>query len=77
MAHHRLAEMTSMTTSRFNPDSWYGPFREVTSVTFLQSKFAKPGCGSAEVKLSCGHTTYRKWSKAPTYKARCLLCAST
>jgi hypothetical protein len=50
------------------------PMRRIVHMGFIQGKYAPPLSGTAEIKLSCGHTVYREWSKAPLKNARCWEC---
>lgn len=51
-----------------------GPLRRIRKLTFGQSKFARPGHGTAELVLACGHVKYVKNSKVPDDRTRCREC---
>ena len=52
----------------------FGPLRKIRGLTMGQSKYARPGHGTAELRLSCGHVKYVKNSKVPDYRTRCREC---
>jgi len=51
-----------------------GPFRRVMRLEYYQADSCPSGGSTVAVKLSCGHTIYRKGSKAPRVRARCWRC---
>ncbi len=52
-----------------------GPFRRIIGSRFLTGySGCNRGAGSVRLDLECGHTTYRKASKAPRRRARCWEC---
>lgn len=65
-----------MIDKRTPTEKEFGPLRKIRSLTMGQSKFAKPGFGTAELRLSCGHVKYVKNSKVPDYRTRCRECRS-
>ncbi|MCI0393265.1 MAG: hypothetical protein MOB07_31435 [Acidobacteria bacterium] len=47
----------------------------IMSVEFSQGRYSPPGSGAALIKLACGHTNIRKWSKRPTtIRMKCDFC---
>lgn len=50
------------------------PRREVVRVRLYSHAYCKPGEGSAEITLSCGHSVRRKQSKIPRHYVRCESC---
>lgn len=50
------------------------PFRDVVTYQFWQSKYSRPGHGSNEIKLSCGHSMWQKAHVTMPQRKRCRLC---
>ena len=66
--------MSVVTDKRTLRERFEGPLVRMLRYEPGQSKFARPGHGSAELFLECGHTKFVKNSKVPLGRARCREC---